>query len=77
MESESLGPLTAFFGGLLTAFTPSVYPVIPLTVAAFGARSGSLGRRAALAALFLPADLVPCEISSLDRQVAPHRARIA
>ena len=49
---DSLGPAAAFFGGLMTAFTPCVYPVIPLTVAAFGARTGSLWRRAALAAVF-------------------------
>jgi thiol:disulfide interchange protein DsbD len=52
---EEIGPLTAFVSGLLTAFTPCVYPAIPLTVAAFGARTGSWRRRALLALVFTTA----------------------
>ena len=39
---ESAGPVlafgVAFLGGLLTALTPCVYPLIPITVSVFGAR---------------------------------------
>src|SRR3974377_589480 len=34
------GALLVFLGGLLTALTPCVYPLIPITVGVFGARPG-------------------------------------
>jgi thiol:disulfide interchange protein DsbD len=34
----ALGALIVFLGGLLTACTPCVYPLIPITVGIFGAR---------------------------------------
>lgn len=34
------GALLVFLGGLLTALTPCVYPLIPITVGVFGARAG-------------------------------------
>jgi thiol:disulfide interchange protein DsbD len=37
------GALLVFLGGLLTALTPCVYPLIPITVGIFGARPG-IGR---------------------------------
>ena len=33
-----LGAVVVFLGGLLTALTPCVYPLIPITVGIFGAR---------------------------------------
>src|SRR6266852_9621972 len=33
-----LGGAVVFLGGLLTALTPCVYPLIPITVGVFGAR---------------------------------------
>jgi len=41
------GALVVFLGGLLTALTPCVYPLIPITVSVFGA-SGGAGRGRAL-----------------------------
>ncbi len=35
-----VGALLVFLGGLLTALTPCVYPLIPITVGVFGARPG-------------------------------------
>lgn len=36
----------AFTGGLLTSFTPCVYPMIPITFGYIGARSGDSGKKA-------------------------------
>ncbi len=40
----SMSPLLAFIavflGGVLTSFTPCVYPMIPITIAYIGGRSG-------------------------------------
>lgn len=33
--------LIVFFGGILTSFTPCVYPLIPITISLFGARDSS------------------------------------
>jgi len=41
------GALLVFLGGLLTALTPCVYPLIPITVSVFGARPG-VGRAKAV-----------------------------
>jgi thioredoxin:protein disulfide reductase len=41
------GALVVFLGGLLTALTPCVYPLIPITVSVFGAR-GATSRAGAL-----------------------------
>ncbi len=44
----------AFAGGVLTSLTPCVYPLIPITVSIFGARSsGSRRQAAALSALYV------------------------
>jgi thiol:disulfide interchange protein DsbD len=40
-ERWVLGALVVFLGGLLTALTPCVYPLIPITVGIFGARRES------------------------------------
>ena len=40
------GALVVFLGGLLTALTPCVYPLIPITVSVFGARGASSRARA-------------------------------
>ena len=42
-----VGALLVFLGGLLTALTPCVYPLIPITVGVFGARPG-VGRSKAV-----------------------------
>lgn len=42
-----------FAQGLLTALTPCVYPLIPITVSIFGAREGTRGRAAALSATYV------------------------
>ena len=42
------GALLVFLGGLLTALTPCVYPLIPITVGVFGARPGVGRGRAVL-----------------------------
>jgi thiol:disulfide interchange protein DsbD len=39
--------------GLLTALTPCVYPMIPITLAIFGAKGVSRGRAAALASSYV------------------------
>ncbi|HET9451707.1 MAG TPA: hypothetical protein VFO83_12520, partial [Aggregicoccus sp.] len=36
--SFAVGAAVVFAGGLLTALTPCVYPLIPITVSVFGAR---------------------------------------
>jgi len=44
----------AFVGGLATAITPCVYPLIPITVSLFGAKKGvPVSRGAALSALYV------------------------
>ena len=43
----------AFGFGLLTALTPCVYPMIPITLAIFGAKGVSRGRAAALATAYV------------------------
>lgn len=44
----------AFVGGLLTALTPCVYPLIPITVSVFGARkAGSRGQAMLLSGLYV------------------------
>src|SRR5687768_8026711 len=45
--SFALGAAVVFAGGLLTALTPCVYPLIPITVSVFGARRAE-GRGRAL-----------------------------
>ena len=41
-------------GGLLTALTPCVYPLIPITVSVFGARkAGSRGQAMLLSGLYV------------------------
>jgi thiol:disulfide interchange protein DsbD len=45
--SFALGAAVVFVGGLLTAMTPCVYPLIPITVSVFGARKAE-GRGKAL-----------------------------
>jgi thioredoxin:protein disulfide reductase len=42
------GALVVFLGGLLTALTPCVYPLIPITVSVFGARGATSRARAVL-----------------------------
>src|SRR5689334_21347674 len=41
--------LAAFGFGFLTSLTPCVYPMIPITLAIFGARGDNVSRRRALA----------------------------
>jgi thiol:disulfide interchange protein DsbD len=43
----------AFAGGVLTSLTPCVYPLIPVTVAIFGAREASRREAALLSALYV------------------------
>jgi len=55
-EAWFQGPLivafiAAYAGGILTSFTPCVYPVIPITVAYIGARGASSRRRAFILSL--------------------------
>jgi thiol:disulfide interchange protein DsbD len=38
--SPLLAYIAVFFGGVLTSFTPCVYPMIPITIAYIGGRSG-------------------------------------
>jgi thiol:disulfide interchange protein DsbD len=45
--------LAALVGGLLTALTPCVYPMIPITLAIFGAKGVSRGRAIALASAYV------------------------
>jgi thiol:disulfide interchange protein DsbD len=42
------GALVVFLGGLLTALTPCVYPLVPITVSVFGARGATSRSRAFL-----------------------------
>ncbi|MFP2901995.1 protein-disulfide reductase DsbD family protein [Corallococcus sp. 4LFB] len=56
LESGSLawGALVVFAGGLLTAMTPCVYPLIPITVSVFGARKAEgRGRSLALTSSYI------------------------
>ncbi|NNB86236.1 thioredoxin fold domain-containing protein [Corallococcus exiguus] len=56
LESGNLawGALVVFAGGLLTALTPCVYPLIPITVSVFGARKAeSRGRSLALTTSYI------------------------
>ncbi|MFB1482539.1 protein-disulfide reductase DsbD family protein [Corallococcus sp. RDP092CA] len=56
LESGSLawGALVVFAGGLLTAMTPCVYPLIPITVSVFGARKAEArGRSLALTTSYI------------------------
>src|SRR3954471_13740725 len=43
-----VGALVVFAGGLLTALTPCVYPLIPITVSVFGARKAESRGKAIL-----------------------------
>ena len=46
--------LFALTAGLLTALTPCVYPMIPITISIFGAKTGvSRGRALALATFYV------------------------
>ncbi|RKH28120.1 hypothetical protein D7V77_09620 [Corallococcus sp. CA041A] len=56
LESGNLawGALVVFAGGLLTALTPCVYPLIPITVSVFGARKAEArGRSLALTTSYI------------------------
>jgi thiol:disulfide interchange protein DsbD len=55
VETAGLATLlaAAFGGGLLLSATPCVYPMIPVTVAAFAGQRASRGRAAALALLYV------------------------
>ncbi|RKI72157.1 hypothetical protein D7X55_07945 [Corallococcus sp. AB049A] len=56
LESGNLawGALVVFAGGLLTAMTPCVYPLIPITVSVFGARKAEArGRSLALTTSYI------------------------
>jgi thiol:disulfide interchange protein DsbD len=49
-----VGAAVVFFGGLLTAMTPCVYPLIPITVSVFGARKAeSRGRSLLLTSAYV------------------------
>src|SRR5690606_40739003 len=53
-SSGGLGPyLWAFGQGVLVDFTPCVYPLIPITVAVFGAQGVSRGRALFLATAYV------------------------
>lgn len=52
--SFALGAAVVFAGGLLTAMTPCVYPLIPITVSVFGARqSESRGKALVLTSAYI------------------------
>lgn len=55
VETAGLATLlaAAFGGGLLLSATPCVYPMIPVTVAAFAGRQASRGRAVSLALLYV------------------------
>lgn len=54
LSSDGLGPyLWAFGQGVLVDFTPCVYPLIPITVAVFGAQGVSRGRALFLATAYV------------------------
>jgi len=50
-KSVALAFGVVFLGGLLTSLTPCVYPLIPITVAVFGAKSASSRSKGALLSL--------------------------
>lgn len=70
----------AFMGGLLTALTPCVYPLIAITVSVFGARNVSRGRAVALstsfvhgiAAFFVPLGLFAAFTGRVSGALAGH-----
>ncbi|MFH1641115.1 MAG: cytochrome c biogenesis protein CcdA [Candidatus Omnitrophota bacterium] len=41
LQGDYVGYLSAFFGGILTGFSPCVYPLIPVTLAIIGVKAGS------------------------------------
>lgn len=51
-ESTWLAFLIVFLGGILTSFTPCIFPMIPITMAVLGARSGERSRIAGLGLSF-------------------------
>lgn len=55
LQGGDLGLVAMLAGGILTALTPCVYPLIPITVSIFGARSksSSRGRAAGLSATYV------------------------
>jgi cytochrome c-type biogenesis protein len=40
-QGDYVGYLSAFFGGVITGFSPCVYPLIPITLAFIGVKAGS------------------------------------
>ncbi|MFO0625637.1 MAG: cytochrome c biogenesis protein CcdA [Polyangiales bacterium] len=72
----------AFMGGLLTALTPCVYPLIAITVSVFGARNVSRGRAVLLstsfvhgiAAFFVPLGLFAAFTGRVSGALAGHPA---
>ncbi|MEZ4391840.1 MAG: cytochrome c biogenesis protein CcdA [Polyangiales bacterium] len=70
----------AFMGGLLTALTPCVYPLIAITVSVFGARNVSRGRAVLLstsfvhgiAAFFVPLGLFAALTGRVSGALAGH-----
>jgi thiol:disulfide interchange protein DsbD len=72
----------AFMGGLLTALTPCVYPLIAITVSVFGARNVSRGRAVVLstafvhgiAAFFVPLGLFAAFTGRVSGALAGHPA---
>ncbi len=52
-EETLMGLMIAFVGGILTAFTPCVWPMIPVTLAVIGVRKGRKFRSNLLAVLVL------------------------
>jgi cytochrome c-type biogenesis protein len=53
-ESFILACLAVYLGGVLVSFTPCIYPVIPITIAFIGARSGgSRGRGFLLSVVYV------------------------
>ena len=47
-QSTWLAFLIVFLAGILTSFTPCIFPMIPITMAVLGARSGERSKRAGL-----------------------------
>lgn len=72
----------AFVGGLLTALTPCVYPMIAITVSVFGARKATRGRAVVLstsfvhglAAFFVPLGLFAALSGKVSGALAGHPA---
>lgn len=70
----------AFLGGLLTALTPCVYPMIAITVSVFGARKATRGRAVVLstsfvhglAAFFVPLGLFAALTGRVSGALAGH-----